>query len=248
MEEFMENTKGHCFCQEVEFEIEGELDFLSHCHCHSCRKSHGAAFVTWTSVDRNHFNYLKGEDLLSSYESSAGTKWFFCKKCGTNLLYTSLRKPEKIYITAANLEEISRRADAHVNFQEHVDWYFPQDSLPKLQTIDETRYKCDDSGYLWRRYVITLQSKTGHSTDFKLIKEHVDFLRALDQEGKLEFAGPFSDKKGGLIIIKAKTHFEAMSIANSDPFVKSGSRLMKLREIEKSCEDNLHLGVLATQK
>ena len=56
---------GQCHCQKVKFQITPPTEFCSHCHCESCRKTHGAAFVTWTSVPNDQLKNLKGESLLN---------------------------------------------------------------------------------------------------------------------------------------------------------------------------------------
>lgn len=125
---------GHCFCQAVKFEIRFPTDFVSHCHCESCRRSHGAAFVTWTGVPLKQFKYLKGQDRLRRYQSSPGVRWIFCENCGTSLLYELAGSPDKIYMTVANLNgALDRLPEGHVSYEEHVPWLKIADGLPKFR-------------------------------------------------------------------------------------------------------------------
>ncbi|PRC95250.1 YciI family protein [Solimicrobium silvestre] len=50
-----------------------------------------------------------------------------------------------------------------------------------------------------------------------VIDAHYAFLDRLRQQGKLELAGPFSDKSGGAYLIKAANLDEARAVAFSDP-------------------------------
>lgn len=56
--------------------------------------------------------------------------------------------------------------------------------------------------------------------------EHVAFLKGLDADGKLAFAGPFLDAdgkpNGSLVVVKAETIEQAGEIAAADPYAKAG--------------------------
>lgn len=93
------------------------------------------------------------------------------------------------------------------------------------------------------KYVIFLNLVTNTKTSPEIIKEHVAYLRELDASGKLFMAGPFSDDKGGMIILNARDIKEAFKIASEDPFVKQGVRQFEVRKWHISCEENNHLGM-----
>lgn len=95
----------------------------------------------------------------------------------------------------------------------------------------------------YRRYVILLSHVQGKTLNEQIIRQHVAHLRKLDQQGRLVLCGPFTDYKGGMIIIRAESLEEARSIAASDPFVKEGYENFELRTLELSCEENNHLGM-----
>ncbi len=55
----MNNLHGSCLCKAIEYELDG-LDMpISHCHCHTCRKAHAAAFASTAGVMREHFSLDK---------------------------------------------------------------------------------------------------------------------------------------------------------------------------------------------
>ena len=124
---------GSCHCQGVRFELTPPTEFVSHCHCADCRRIHGAAFVTWTAVPRERFALLCGGDLLNDYWSSDQVNWRFCSRCGTSLLYESREAPEKVYVTAANLETLDQPPDCHVSFEEAVAWLHHDQTLPRYR-------------------------------------------------------------------------------------------------------------------
>jgi len=93
------------------------------------------------------------------------------------------------------------------------------------------------------RYVILLDEISGVATSREAVHAHVQYLKALDKNGKLVMCGPFTDYKGGMVIIKAVDLAEAKQIAESDPFVKQGLRTSEVRSWELSCEENNHMGM-----
>jgi hypothetical protein len=120
-----EHATGRCLCGRIRFRITLPTDFVSHCHCRSCQRSHGAPFVTWTGVPNERFEYLSGEDDLRWYRSSECILWGFCSVCGSPLLYRADReghhespKLDRMYISAACLDHLDRPPGAHVSFEE----------------------------------------------------------------------------------------------------------------------------------
>lgn len=132
--------RGRCFCGAVRVALRGPLDFVAHCHCASCRASHAAAFVTWTSVPLERFT-LDGAEHVRWYRSSATIEWGFCGTCGSSLLYRAIAtghpeapKLDRMYVTVASLEgPLEQEPAAHVSFEEHVAWFTPGDAVPKYR-------------------------------------------------------------------------------------------------------------------
>ena len=128
------SVQGQCYCGAIRFELTFPTKFCSHCHCEDCRKSHGAPFVTWTSVPLSQFKLLAGNQKLRKYESHPGVFWEFCGGCGTSLFYRSNELPNRVDITVANLTgPLDREPDSHASFEEHVSWLTVADKLPQYR-------------------------------------------------------------------------------------------------------------------
>ena len=93
------------------------------------------------------------------------------------------------------------------------------------------------------RFIVFLSTIEGVKASEEIIRKHVYFLRELDKQGKLVMCGPFSDGKGGMLILKADSLEEAKTIAVKDPFVQAGVRCFDVRGWELSCEENNHMGM-----
>jgi len=65
--------------------------------------------------------------------------------------------------------------------------------------------------------------------------EHMEFLGQMEAEGKIFARGRFSDGAGGLVIYQTESLEQAVKIAESDPYVRSGARSLELHEWEMKC-------------
>ncbi len=59
---------------------------------------------------------------------------------------------------------------------------------------------------------------------------HLDYLQTLKQRGVLLLSGPFTDRSGGMIMIRAASYDAAETIARNDPLVSSGVDRYQLHE------------------
>jgi hypothetical protein len=79
---------GECFCGSIRYKIEGTLRDARSCHCSRCRKAFSAQASAYALVEHDAFEWLQGEDLLTSYESQQGFGLQFCSRCGSTLCGT----------------------------------------------------------------------------------------------------------------------------------------------------------------
>ena len=78
--------EGGCMCGAVRYRLHGPFTYSAHCHCRSCQQAVGAGFVTYSAVQPENFEIIKGE--MAVYHSSPGVNRGFCSKCGTSLSYS----------------------------------------------------------------------------------------------------------------------------------------------------------------
>ena len=76
---------GRCQCAAIAWRLDGEITFISHCHCSICRRIHGAAFGTFAHGDASAFHWVRGEGSIARYESSPGVFRAFCRACGSQV-------------------------------------------------------------------------------------------------------------------------------------------------------------------
>jgi hypothetical protein len=116
-------ARGRCHCGRVRFAARFPSRFACHCHCESCRRAHGAAFVTWIGFPATQVAIVEGADNLVAHESSPGTRRSFCRHCGTKLFFESSRWAGETHVTLAAFDDpVDRLPAGHSYFEEHVAW------------------------------------------------------------------------------------------------------------------------------
>ncbi len=78
-------VSGECFCGAITYEVSGNLFDARSCHCSRCRKAFSSQASAYALVDPDEFEWLTGEDLLTSYINDVGFGLQFCSVCGSTL-------------------------------------------------------------------------------------------------------------------------------------------------------------------
>ena len=85
-------------------------------------------------------------------------------------------------------------------------------------------------------YVYLMDNKK--NLNMEIVKKHVEYLKELDDSGKLILCGPFTDYDGGIVILECKNIDEARLISESDPFIKEGYKTFELRTLNIANKEN----------
>ena len=94
--------EGGCLCGGVRYRLAEVPWGRNDCHCIDCRRSSGAPFVTWGSVDRNQLTLLAGTVREVPH---AGRIRSFASCCGTHLFFAESPDAEAIDVTIASLDD-----------------------------------------------------------------------------------------------------------------------------------------------
>ena len=122
---------GQCLCGKVAYEVDAEAGTIVHCHCATCRKTHGSAFSTVTGVPRERFRWVRGEDLLRGFESSPGKTRDFCSQCGSHIVAAREGKKTILLRMGCLDTPITDRPKMHIWRSDAASWFDPKDSLPE---------------------------------------------------------------------------------------------------------------------
>jgi hypothetical protein len=127
--------RGSCLCGKVSYEISGKLSGALNCHCSMCRKAHGAAFRSRARVNAADFKWIKGEDLITWFESSPGTQRGFCSRCGSPLLSRFDNKSSYGLPLGALDDDPGVKPLMHVYVASKAPWHDITDALPQFDAL-----------------------------------------------------------------------------------------------------------------
>ena len=123
---------GSCLCGAVAYEADAPLERIIHCHCQTCRKTHGSAFSSLTNVPRERFRFVRGEELLKSFESSPGKFRKFCSRCGSHIVAERTGQPTLLLRLGCLDTPIEPRPGARIWRSDAASWYDPKVELPEF--------------------------------------------------------------------------------------------------------------------
>jgi len=128
--------RGSCLCGGVRYEITGRLSSPLHCHCSMCRKAHGAAFRSRARVSAAEFRWVRGEELVTYYESSPGNHRGFCRVCGSPLLSRFDDHPDSYGLPLGALDDDPGvKPKFHVFVASKAPWFDITDGLPQFPEL-----------------------------------------------------------------------------------------------------------------
>jgi len=120
--------QGGCLCGAVRYEASGQHYNVTHCHCADCRRSSGAAFVTWASFRRAEFRFTQGEPRVLPW---AGRLRSFCAMCGTPLTFMTAPDADEIDVTVCTFDHPVAVSPAdHTWVEDRLPWIRLADDLP----------------------------------------------------------------------------------------------------------------------
>lgn len=129
---------GRCECTKIKYQVDGEINDFSHCHCSQCRRLHGAAFATFAGVERNDFSYLRGETELATFASSKSHQRMFCRNCGSNIMVTITDEPDAFYLAMGTINgNPPCPPPYHIFVGSKAPWFIIKDDAEQFDTFPE---------------------------------------------------------------------------------------------------------------
>ena len=120
---------GHCYCGAVRFEVNGESDWIGHCHCQSCRRASGSVMTTFAGF--RHDQVVFTGAMPNRYSSDDGVTRSFCGQCGSPVAYESNDSPDSIHLQLGLFDDLEPLAPRDHSFRnEKVSWLRADEDLP----------------------------------------------------------------------------------------------------------------------
>jgi hypothetical protein len=119
----IDQYKGSCLCQDIEFCIEGSFDNFFLCHCRHCQKDTGSAHSANLFSSSATLQWICGEEKITNYQlPNTRHQKSFCARCGSSL--PSIQMNGKIIvIPAGSLDsDILTQPTAHLFTSSKASW------------------------------------------------------------------------------------------------------------------------------
>ena len=131
--------QGSCACGKVRYRLSGDLiGPITYCHCWRCRKHSGASFGTTAGIKSSDLQFVEGEDLLSSWESSPGVRRYFATCCGSPIFKRDDANPSEYGFRLGTLDtDPGLKVAQHYMIESKAPWVEICDSLDQVAGGDE---------------------------------------------------------------------------------------------------------------
>ena len=144
-------------CGEVRYRLASEPLFVHCCHCMSCQRQTGSAFVINLLIERDRVEILSGEPRAVDVSRDSGgmQRIYRCPNCQI-ALFSEYTHPEVWFVRGGTLDEPrSVTPDVHIFTRSKVDWVkipegaatfdvfyqldelWPSESLERIQALGE---------------------------------------------------------------------------------------------------------------
>jgi hypothetical protein len=127
---------GGCLCGAVRYRALVDPVRAVNCHCPMCRRSSGAAFMTFVHFPAAAFTWTSGQP--TRYRSSAAAERGFCAVCGSTLSMHEAVLADRVQVSLGSLDRPDLvRPDDHVWTSRQLPWLEVVDDLPRFATISD---------------------------------------------------------------------------------------------------------------
>ena len=118
-----------CLCGDIEWDHDGALQWMSHCHCTRCRKAHGTGFATYAWGPAAGFR-IHGRGAPVRWNSSPEWSRSFCGRCGSTVPGDPFN--DFVFLPAGNFDaDPGVRPMAHIFVASKAPWTEITDALPR---------------------------------------------------------------------------------------------------------------------
>ena len=126
-------------CGHVVYSSANLPDTLTNCHCLTCRKLSGAAFLTFMNLSTSSITWKSGPESMKTTRYSDIADRTHCAECGTPISMQYKFQPGRISITVGSINEESVKGQlpavgCHIFVAEgeKAAWYvIPDDGIPR---------------------------------------------------------------------------------------------------------------------
>jgi hypothetical protein len=131
--------EGGCACGAVRYRLTAEPLFVHCCHCRSCQRQTGSAFVINALIEADAVTALAGvaTGVEVPRDSGGVQRIYRCPHCQV-ALYSEYSRPELWFVRAGTLDEpASVSPDVHIYTRSKLPWVKLEESTPSFEAYYE---------------------------------------------------------------------------------------------------------------
>jgi hypothetical protein len=131
--------RGSCLCGGVRFELAGEFEPRTFCHCTSCKRLSGGVGTAngWAPTDS--IRIVGGSELLRTFQPEEGSAKTFCSVCGANLYGGGWPESEHTSVRLPAIDTpFEGRPRRHIFTRSVAPWEtLPDDGLERFDSLPD---------------------------------------------------------------------------------------------------------------
>jgi hypothetical protein len=134
--------EGGCACGVLRYRLASEPLFVHCCHCLSCQRQTGSAFVVNLLIEADRVELLAGTAAPVDVPRDDGSvqRIFRCPRCQV-AVFSEYGRPEVRFVRAGTLDDPTAvTPDVHIYTRSKVGWVTPPEDTPAFEVYyDETK-------------------------------------------------------------------------------------------------------------
>lgn len=131
---------GSCLCEAVKYEVAGNVERFSHCHCQRCRKATGTGHASNILVSPiSSLKWLTGESLLARYDVPEAKRFYnyFCSVCGSPMPRV-IELLDAVLVPAGSVDgNLPTLPQNRIFWESRADWSCQDGDLPVFSKYPE---------------------------------------------------------------------------------------------------------------
>jgi len=122
---------GHCYCGAVKFEINGNSDWVGHCHCESCRRASGSVMTSFAGFKPEQVVFTSV--MPNRFTTPDGVTRSFCGQCGSAVSFEIDSRPGETHLHLGLFDDLEQMVPENHSFiEEKPSWLHADEHLPNV--------------------------------------------------------------------------------------------------------------------
>jgi hypothetical protein len=133
--------EGRCACGVVRYRLESEPMFVHCCHCRSCQRQTGSAFVVNLLIEADRVTVTAGEPVVVDAPRDNGSVQPIsrCPACRV-AVFSTYSTPGVLFVRGGTLDDPSSvEPDVHIFTRSKLPWVVLPEGVPAFEVYYDTR-------------------------------------------------------------------------------------------------------------